>query len=233
VTIAMSGAGKVYAERGRVRAFGPVDLTLQEGESVALVGRSGTGKSTLARCLAGLEPLTEGRLDGGGRAVQLVFQDSPLALPRQWTVAAILAEPLELAGQRETPRQLAERLEQVGLPPALLSRTAATLSGGERQRVALARTLAVPELRLLLLDEPFAGLDPSAAEGLAALLAEWRRRRGLGLLLITHDLAGARRLADRVLVMADGRIVETKPMAEFFDYAAHPASRALLEAMLP
>ncbi len=233
MTLELVDAGKLYAERQRFRAFGPVSLTLREGECVALVGRSGAGKSTLARCLAGLEPLTEGRLEGGGRAVQLLFQDSPSALPRQWTVAEILAEPLHLAGRSETPGQLGERLEQVGLSATLLGRPADTLSGGQRQRVALSRTLAVPELRLLLLDEPFAGLDPAAAAGLAGLVEDWRVRRGIGLLLITHDLAGVQRLAETVMVMAEGRIVETKPSAEFFSRAEHPASRALLEAMLP
>ena len=233
--LATSGAAKLYATRSGAShpAFGPVDLAVYPGECVGLIGRSGAGKSTLARCLAGLEPLSQGELRSPAglprRAVQLIFQDSPAALNPAWTVAAILEEPLRLAG---VAAHVGPLLTQVGLAEGLLGRRPRELSGGERRRVAIARALAVPELRVLILDEPFAGLDADAAQAIAALLSELRTRRQLALLLITHDLAAVRRLAGRLYVMAAGRFVEQLPAAELAA-ARHPESRLLIEAMLP
>jgi len=237
--ISLLRAGKTYPSPAH-RAFGPVDLELHEGECAALAGRSGAGKSTLARCLAGLETLSEGvRLfhaenDAvGRRAVQLVFQDSPTAMNPAWTVLKILREPLALAGSDASPGRIADLLQSVGLSDDLLTRRPRQLSGGQRRRVALARALAVPGLRVLILDEPFAGLDTASAQALFSLLAALRKQRRLAILLITHDLGIVHRLAERLLIMAQGRLVEELRGPQLAGTAQHEASRALVDAILP
>jgi ABC-type dipeptide/oligopeptide/nickel transport system ATPase subunit len=239
-------AGKTYRSRRGLfrparehRAFGPVDLEWRAGECAALVGRSGSGKSSLARCLAGHEPLTEGALSGtavqGGsvRGVQLVFQDSPLALNPRWSVAEILEEPARVCGRRESRTFLGRRLEEAGLPADLLDRRPQQLSGGQRQRVAIARALAAHPLHALILDEPFAGLDSASAEHIQVLLWSLAVKRGLAVLWITHDLKRVCEAPGDVLAMEQGRIVERLSAREFAAAARHPASRALIDAMLP
>ncbi len=226
------------------RAFGPVDLCFHEGECVAVVGRSGAGKSTLARCLAGLERLSTGALfwgmdakdvtqRGPGASVQLLFQDSPTAMNPAWSASAILTEPLLLNGISPSKQRIAGLMAQVGLSQELLTRRPAQLSGGQRRRLSIARALALPSLRVLILDEPFAGLDERGAEAIAHLLSNLRREKRLATLLITHDLAGACRLADRLVVMDQGRIVEELPAQNFRQAAVCRESRALIDAMLP
>jgi ABC-type dipeptide/oligopeptide/nickel transport system ATPase subunit len=225
------------------RAFGPIDLTIGAGESVALIGRSGSGKSSLARCIAGLDAFTQGSLwtDGTPVAqghptpgVQLVFQDSPTALNPRWQVAELVREPLLLAGQAESADDLAHRLEEVSLDSSkLLSRLPSQLSGGQRQRVAIARALAAPGVRLLILDEPLAGLDPETADKICKLLVDLQTTRALSLLYISHDLARVAQLAGRIVVLASGRIVEDLPASRFPAAAAHPETLALLAAQLP
>ncbi|MBL8222427.1 MAG: ATP-binding cassette domain-containing protein [Bryobacterales bacterium] len=246
--LSVTGAGKRYVSRkgllgSRVEhlAFGPVDLELNAGECVAVAGRSGAGKSTLARCLAGLEALSEGSLwaDGvehpGGPVpgVQLVFQDSPAAMNPAWSVDQIIREPLWLSGERKPEGRIKELLEQVGLPDGLLGRRADQLSGGQRRRVLIARALGCAGLRVLLLDEPFAGLDDGSAEAIAGLVSRLRVEKGLALLLITHDLGSVARLAGRLVVMSQGRFVEQLEGNGLFAGARHEESRALIGAMLP
>ncbi|MBC7928592.1 MAG: ATP-binding cassette domain-containing protein [Bryobacteraceae bacterium] len=217
------------------RAFGPVDLTVGPGESIAVVGRSGVGKSTLARCLAGIDSLTAGTIQWHGprTSVQLVFQDTPWAMNPGWSVRQILREPLDVAGIGETRGQLEKLLAEAGLSDNLLPRRPEELSGGQRRRLGVARALTLPGLHTLILDEPFAGLDPPAAASLAGVLTRARRERNLALLFITHDLASVHKLADRVLIMADGVFVEELPAVDFLSRASSTAGRALINAMLP
>ncbi len=241
VLLKAAGAGKVYqdvrAGFGRTtsyRALGPVDFEIRAGETVAIVGRSGAGKSTLARCLAGLEPLTEGEL-WAVPGVQLVFQDSPTALNPRWTVLDLIGEPLRLRGV--TGAALTGRVRQImddaGLDTDLLDRRPDQLSGGQRQRVAIARALAVPGVQVLILDEPLTGLDPANQQRITSLLGRIQRQRALGLVYVTHDMAAALQAAGRVVVLENGRVVEQSPGADFSSGARHPASLALLAAMLP
>ncbi|WP_329521797.1 ABC transporter ATP-binding protein [Spirillospora sp. NBC_01491] len=236
--VSARGVRRVLRGRGRTTvALDGVDFDVREGESVAVVGRSGSGKSTLVGVLAALDRPAAGRVLAGERDVWtlrdrerravrrgtgLVFQDALASFDPRYTVERVVAEAL---GRRDGVGAL---LDRVGLDPAMAARRPATLSGGERQRVALARALAAGP-RLLLADEPTTGLDVLAQERILALLDRLRRDEGLAVVFVTHDLRVARRIADRVVVLAGGRVVEDVP-ARSLDAAAHPETRALLAA---
>jgi peptide/nickel transport system ATP-binding protein len=231
------GTSGLFRRRRGVVAAADVSFQVDRGRAVALVGESGSGKSTVARMLLRLEPPESGeiRLDGedvlvreprraslGFRGrVQMVFQDPFGSLNPVHTVGHHLARPL-LRHHRvpvsQVPARITELLQTVGLEPA---------AGGQRQRVAIARALAV-EPDLLVADEPTSMLDVSIRMGILNLLAQLKRDRRLGILLITHDLASARYLADRVLVLYRGRVVEDGPSAALVEWPAHPYTRALL-----
>ncbi|MBD3347639.1 MAG: ATP-binding cassette domain-containing protein [Candidatus Eisenbacteria bacterium] len=232
-------------------ALRDVSFTVDRGEAVALVGESGSGKSTVARILLRLERPDEGRilldaedilateplrasLPYRGR-VQMVFQDPFGSLNRTHDVNHHLARPL-LRHKRATSKDVREKaidlLHVVGLEPAeeFIWRRPYELSGGQRQRVAIARALAV-DPDLLIADEPTSMLDVSIRMNILTLLARLKEERRLAMLLITHDLASARYLADRVLVLFRGRIVEAGPADEIVASPAHPYTQALLESI--
>jgi peptide/nickel transport system ATP-binding protein len=230
-----------------VQALDGVDLAVAAGESVAILGTSGAGKSTLARVLLALEKPDAGwvRFDGHEisrmseaairplrRRFQPVFQDSLAAFDPRVRVAASVAEPLAALGigsAQERRRRVDAVLELVGLGRPLAARYPGSLSGGERQRAAIARALA-PEPELLVLDEPVSSLDAPVALAILDLLDELRRRLGLAIVLITHDVVAARAVCDRVLVMQAGRCVEEGPTGEVLRSPSHPGTRALVEA---
>lgn len=225
-----------------------MDLTLYQGETLALVGESGCGKSTLARLLLGLLTPTQGQVlfDGQDlsalspkalrtlrRQFQPVFQDAAGALNPRRRVGALVAEPLrihKLCPRDALPERAAALLALVGLPPELLSRYPHQLSGGQRQRVVLARALAL-EPRLLVCDEPVSALDVSVQAQMLNLLAQLQRRRGLTYLFISHDLGVVRHSADRVAVMFLGRLCELGPRDALFTHPRHPYTRFLLDAI--
>lgn len=231
-----------------VAAVSDVDLVVRRGEAVGLIGQSGSGKSTIARLLARLESWDRGtmRLDGrevapsGGdlglrRRLQLVFQDPFASLNPVHDVEHHLARPLlrhRLATRATVRARARELLVAVGLEPPddFLERMPAELSGGQRQRVAIARALAV-EPELLVADEPTSMLDVSIRTSVLMLLARLKRERGLGIVLITHDLASARALADRLVVLYRGAVVEDGPAAAVLSEPAHPYTQALLAAV--
>ncbi len=253
----MRALRKTFPARGLFRrgtgvvAARDVSFQLDRGQAVALVGESGSGKSTLARLILRLESPDGGeiRLDGEDvlrreprraslayrRRVQMVFQDPFGSLNPVHTIRHHLARPLlrhRRVAPGELPARLTELLDVVGLQPAaeFLGRHPYELSGGQRQRVAIARALAV-EPDLLVADEPTSMLDVSIRMGILNLLAELKRERGLAILLITHDLASARYLADRILVLYRGRVVEDGPSGPLVDAPAHPYTRALLASI--
>jgi len=250
------GAGGFLRPRRPLVAVQDVGFQVRRGEAVALVGESGSGKSTIARLLVRLLRPDGGeiRLDGidvlagepGGASlafrgrVQMVFQDPFGSLNPVHRVAHHLERPLLRHGRARASgpggAALRERclglLRTVGLEPAeeFLDRLPHELSGGQRQRVAIARALAV-EPDVLVADEPTSMLDVSIRVGILNLLARLKRERGLAILLITHDLAAARYLADRVLVLYRGRVVEDGPSDAVVGQPLHPYTRSLLAAV--
>ncbi len=241
----------VAGRRGaQLHAVDDLSLSLLPGQSLGLVGESGCGKSTLARLLARLIDPSAGRIVFDGQdlaalpargfarhplrsAIQMVFQDAGDSLNPRFTAREAIAEPcFLLAGMDRTAadRRVDEVAEQVGLPPALLSRFAHQLSGGQKARVGIARALAARP-RLLILDEPTAALDVSVQAVVLQLLDRLRRELGLATLFVSHDLNVVRLLTDQVAVMYLGKIVETGPSAQVFERPAHPYTRALVSAI--
>ena len=234
VTKAFRTGGALLATRSaRLTALREVSLTVADGECVAVVGESGSGKSTLLRVAAGLERPDRGtvtRSDSG--RPQMVFQDAGASLTPWLSVGTLLAErlrPLGLdAAQRR--RRVEAALSDVGLPPAIASARAGQLSGGQCQRVALARaTIVTP--RLLLCDEPTSALDASLAATVLNLIVRMRHEHGMAVLFVTHDLAVAATVADRVAVMYLGRIVELGAVDEVIARPRHPCTQALVAAV--
>jgi peptide/nickel transport system ATP-binding protein len=198
-----------WGRRHQVPALRGVDLRLEAGESLSIVGMSGSGKSTLLRAIAGLYRPSAGTVTVRG-TTQMVFQDAGSSLTPWLTVDSLLRErlrPLEL-NRADQARRVAETLEAMGLHGEVARRRPGELSGGQRQRVALARaTIVAPTV--LLCDEPTSALDASLAATVLNLIREMRARLGMAVLFVTHDLAVARLMGDRIAVMAEGQIVET------------------------
>ena len=226
--------------RGPLRALAGVGLTLAAGETLGVVGESGCGKSTLGRAIMGLAPVTAGAvtLDGspdlGVRrmAAAMVFQDPGGSLNPRRSVGGSIAQPLRLAGMSRAAAgiRVAALLEAVGLPSSAAGRYPHEFSGGQRQRVGIARALA-REPRLLICDEAVSALDVSVRAQVVNLLQRLQRERGIALLFISHDLGIVEHIADRMLVLYLGRVMETGPAAELLARPAHPYTRALLDAV--
>jgi len=200
----VSGLAKAFGER---EVFRDVAFAVAKGETVAITGESGSGKSVLAWCIAGIMRPTAGRIafHGGRGRMQMLFQDSDSSLNPRMSVREILEEPLRILSLPWTPKRIGELLDSVSLPASTLNRCPRELSGGQRQRVALARALA-PEPLLLIADEPAASLDPSLQAEIFLLLQELSGARGLSLLLISHNMDVVRLMASRVLRMSGGRL---------------------------
>lgn len=227
-TLEFDGVTKVYHVRGagQMKALDDVSFTLTSGQTIGLVGQSGSGKSTIAKILTQLETPTSGevRLDGtpiprrgkGLRAyrqqLRMVFQDPFASLNPYHSIRHHVERPLRLDNvvpKREVEDEVRRLLERVRLDPdSVIDRRPHELSGGQRQRVAIARALA-SRPRLLVADEPVSMLDVSIRMGVLNLLADLQREEGLGVLYITHDLATARHFSDEILVLNQGRVVES------------------------
>ncbi|HZV72282.1 MAG TPA: ABC transporter ATP-binding protein [Conexibacter sp.] len=226
-----------------LRAVRGVDLRLDAGRTLAVIGESGSGKSTIARVLVGLARAAAGRvlLDGEDvtnaagarlravrRSVQLVWQDPYASLNPRRTVGAAIGEAAAVYDERD--RRPEDLLELVGLAPRIAARYPHELSGGQRQRVAIARALA-SRPRLLILDEVTSALDVSVQATILNLLRELQQREQLAFLLISHDLAVARYMSEHLAVMYLGEVVESGTTAELMAAPRHPYTRALLDAV--
>jgi oligopeptide/dipeptide ABC transporter ATP-binding protein len=229
-----------------VEAVAGVSFEVEAGRSFAIVGESGSGKSTLARTIMGLVPATRGSILFEGsephrsgrrtlatfrRSVSLMFQDPAASLSPRLTVRSLITEPFAIHGLKPNDLDAEARrlLKLVGLPADFASRYPHQLSGGQARRVGIARALALSP-KLIIADEPTAGLDVSVQGEILNLLARLKRELGLTLIMITHNLAVVRHVSDEVAVMYMGRMVERGSTGAVFSSPAHPYTHALLAA---
>ena len=253
--VVAAGLSKVYPgarsglrRRQPVRAVEDVSLTVERGETVALVGESGCGKTTTGRLLLRLEDPTGGSVRYAGRDIagfdreerrefrrraQIIFQDPFGSLNPRLTVGSALREVLTVHGLARgdsADARVTELLDLVGLDPSAARRYPHEFSGGQRQRIGVARALAV-EPEFIVADEPVSALDVSVQAQVLNLFQDLQRRLNLTYLFVAHDLAAVRQVSDRVAVMYMGRIVELAPAQELYDHPFHPYTRALLAAV--
>ena len=217
-----------------LRAVDRVSLEVQQGETLALVGESGCGKSTVARLIVGLYTPSEGRIAFRGRRMQMIFQDPYASLNPRWRVRDIVSEPVRVLGlakdDAEIAARVAELLQSVGLAPADMEKFPHQFSGGQRQRISIARALSSnPEF--LVCDEPTSALDVSVQAQILNLMKDLQREHGLTYLFISHNLAVVSHISTRVGVMYLGRIVEIADTKTLFKRPLHPYTRMLQSAI--
>ena len=233
---------------GKHQALTGLSFAINAGDILALIGESGSGKTTAARAIMGLTPVAQGHIHFEGQDIthlsgkarrriwcgmQMVFQDPSASLSPRLNIAAIIAEPLRAHGHGKAVAEAraAELLDLVGLPSALLTAPPTALSGGQRQRVAIARALAL-EPRLIVADEPMSALDVSVKAQIANLFVDIRDRTGTAFLIVAHDLALMAGIADHAVVLQGGKLVEQGPMAAMMTQPAQPYTAMLRDACL-
>ncbi len=232
----------------RVHAVDDVTLDVADGETLGLVGETGCGKSTLARCMTRLHDVDSGTVTFDGtditalprsqmravrRDIQMVFQDPYGSLNPRRRVGSIIGDPFDIHGVgtgRERKAKVQELMERVGLNPEHYNRFPAEFSGGQRQRIGVARALALRP-RLIICDEPVSALDVSIQAQVINLLLDLQDEFGLTYVFISHDLSVVRHVSDRIAVMYLGKVVEVAPGGELFEQPRHPYTRALLSAL--
>ncbi|MGR3394271.1 ABC transporter ATP-binding protein [Pseudooceanicola sp.] len=230
--------------KGIVHAVRPVDLSVEAGETLGIVGESGCGKSTLARMLVGLLPPTTGRIEiegkpldtadpaAFGKRIQYVFQDPISSLNPRKTIRQVMEAPLKrLHGMDRAARErrIAEIFDSVNLREEFLDRYPHEFSGGQAQRIGIARALAA-QARILILDEPVSALDVSVQAQVLNLLADLKRELGLTYLFISHDLAVVEAVSTRVAVLYFGSVVEVGRAEDIFRAPKHPYTKLLADS---
>jgi oligopeptide/dipeptide ABC transporter ATP-binding protein len=239
---------RLISEREYVRAVEGVSLQVRSGETLGLVGETGCGKSTLARCVARLYPVTSGRVVFDGRDItklsarrmrplrrdiQMIFQDPYGSLNPRRRVGSIIGDPFAIhrtASGLERRRKVQHLMELVGLNPEHYNRFPAEFSGGQRQRIGVARALAFSP-KLIICDEPVSALDVSIQAQILNLLSDLQSELGLTYVFIAHDLSVVRHVSDRVAVMYLGKIVELSSVGGMWAHPRHPYTDALLSAV--
>ncbi len=231
---------------GPVNVLAGVSFTVEPGETYALVGESGSGKTTVIRAIAGLAPAQDGSVKFEGQEIRgapekvmrplrkdmaMMFQDPVGSLSPRLTIRSLITEPYRIQGMkdRDLDAEAKRLLEMVNLPTHFADRYPYQLSGGQARRVGVARALAL-EPKLILADEPTAGLDVSVQGELLNLLNDLRERLGLAMVIITHNLSVVRHVADRMGIMYLGRLVEEGTTETIFNNPRHPYTRCLLSA---
>lgn len=242
-------AAGMFKPRLKLKALQDISFSIQQGETLGIVGESGCGKSTLGRCILQLLRPDEGRvlwlgkdlmaLDAESmrrkrRDLQIIFQDPQASLNPRMTVGEIVADPLktllpELNAQQRRERVM-KMMEAVGLQPEMINRYPHEFSGGQAQRIGIARAL-ITEPKLIVCDEPVSALDVSIQAQILNLLSELKAQFGLTLIFISHNLSVVRHVSDRILVLYLGRMVELAPGDRLYDDPKHPYTKALLTAV--
>ena len=248
VDVQFRARGERLFSRGRLRALTGVNLSIDSGETVGVVGESGCGKSTLARVLVGLQTPTSGRIKFKGddlstmgarkrrhtigSGVGIIYQDPSTALNPRLTVRAIISDPLEVhhrGSKVQRNARVRELMSLVGLSDSVADMFPSQLSGGQRQRVAIGRALAL-EPEIVIADEPTSALDVSVRVQILSLLLDLKERLGLAMVFISHDIQTVKRVADRVVTMYLGSIVEEIPCQAIPHGICHPYTKALFSA---